>query len=275
MDETTLKGKLIIRGRLVADTGLHIGVGRGGIEIGGVDNPVIKNAYGVPYIPGSSLKGKMRSLLEKHLGKAELSEMVMIKKNPPIRIHMCNEPDCEVCTIFGRNNAKMERADENGNIEIKKTTPTRLYVRDCPLIEESIPKTIRKHLDMEWTEVKSENSIDRITSAANPRQSERIPPGAEFDVELIYNVFTKEDVDRLRNVLVSMSLLENDFLGGQGSRGYGKVHFTALKLVWNSQQDYEEGSIDIETKKPLVAAKKVADALQELNTVKSAINSSF
>ena len=64
MEELRLQGKYIIQGKIKVLTGLHIGGPTTGLNIGGVDNIVIKDAKGKPYIPGSSLKGKMRSLLE-------------------------------------------------------------------------------------------------------------------------------------------------------------------------------------------------------------------
>lgn len=273
-----LLGKLVIRGKLIAETGLHIGAERGGMMVGGLsDNPVIKDAHGKPYVPGSSLKGKLRALLERHTGKADTEHMVLVKRGtPPIRMHLCNDEECEVCTIFGRHDGKMYRArNESEEITISNTTPTRLYVRDCPLIEESIPSEIRKHLDFEWTEVKYENSIDRITSAANPRPTERVPAGAQFDVELIYNVLTQNDIERLRHVLIAMELLEHDYLGGQGSRGYGKVRFGDLTFVWNSASDYESGEVDPDAKAPLLKANSASEAVHSVDEIIAKIRESL
>jgi CRISPR-associated protein Csm3 len=86
--------------------------------------------------------------------------------------------------------------------------------------------------------------IDRITSAANPRSIERVPAGAEFDFEMIYNVFTKEDKENLRHVLKAQELLEHDYLGASGSRGYGKIVFEDIKVYWNSKEDYETGDVE-------------------------------
>jgi CRISPR-associated protein Csm3 len=228
MDEINLLGKVIITGTLEAKTGIRVGGPTVGLDIGGVDSVVVKDPKGVPYIPGSSLKGKMRSLLEKAEGK----ELVKVSKKPLIRIHKCKEKICEICKIFGLPG------------EEEFAEPTRLIVRDSSLIEKSLPEDIRKNLDLEWTEVKWENIIDRITSAANPRQMERVPAGAKFGFEAIYNVLTEKDKDNLKYVFKAMELLEDDYLGGQGSRGYGKVKFEDLKVYWNSKRDYESGNVN-------------------------------
>jgi len=99
--------------------------------------------------------------------------------------------------------------------------------------------------------VKWENVIDRITSAANPRQMERVPAGAEFEFEMIYNILNESDKKNLKEVFKAMELLEHDYLGGSGSRGYGKVKFKYLKVYWNSRADYENGDVDIEQKEPI------------------------
>ncbi|MBT9144944.1 MAG: CRISPR type III-associated RAMP protein Csm3 [candidate division WS2 bacterium] len=250
MTDITLKGKIIVLSKIRTETALHIGGSKSGMDIGGVDNTVIKDNNGKPYIPGSSIKGKMRSLLEKAEGLATLTNLVWQKK-PDIRVHLCNDIDCPACNIFGRSNAINDRADGNGQIIINNTTPTRLIVRDSFLIEESISENVRKNLELEWTEVKIENSIDRITSAANPRQQERVPRGAEFDFEMVFNIYQENDKKLFRKIIKSMQLLEDDYLGGSGSRGYGKIKFIDIKIFWNSNLDYEEGKTDINIKQPV------------------------
>ncbi|NYE58844.1 type III-A CRISPR-associated RAMP protein Csm3 [Carboxydothermus ferrireducens] len=242
MEELKLLGKIVIKGKIKALTGLHIGGAQGNTEIGGVDNSVIKDEEGKPYIPGSSLKGKLRSLLENHEGYLSATKLVLQKKGAePIRIHICNEPECPVCIIFGRNHGKYTLADNQTELVISNATPTRLYIRDACLDEESI-KDIKPNLDLEWTEVKFENSIDRITSAANPRQTERVPRGAEFCFELVYNVLREKDKELFSKVLTAMKLLEDDYLGGSGSRGYGKIMFKDLAVYWKSREEYETGN---------------------------------
>ena len=251
--EINLGGKILITGKIVAETGLSIGGGTVGLDIGGLDNPVIKDAEGKPYIPGSSLKGKMRSLLEKAHGLASDDKRIWVVKDE-ISIHMCNDPDCIVCNIFGRTTRDKPYPSPSGNeikIERKNVTPTRLIVRDAVLTEESKRRLRDMKTDFEFTEVKWENVIDRITSAANPRQMERVPAGAEFEFEMIYNILNESDKKNLKEVFKAMELLEHDYLGGSGSRGYGKVKFKYLKVYWNSRADYENGDVDIEQKEPI------------------------
>src|SRR6266478_5693581 len=115
-----LVGKLILSGDLHCETGLHIGAGKGSLDIGGADNPVVRDAYGLPYIPGSSLRGRLRSLLEHSSGLAVGSELVYLskRKGQEVRIHQSDRPDDEICLLFGRNPGRMERVqgdDVTGN----------------------------------------------------------------------------------------------------------------------------------------------------------------
>src|SRR5260370_21028445 len=100
-----LVGKLVLSGELHCETGLHIGAGKGSLEIGGADNPVVKDAFGLPYIPGSSLRGKLRSLLEQSSGMAVPSELVYLSKRQgqEVRIHQSDRPDHDICLLFGGN----------------------------------------------------------------------------------------------------------------------------------------------------------------------------
>lgn len=244
--ELKLSGKVIIKGEIEVLTGLHIGGPTTGLKIGGVDRGVITDPRGRPYIPGSSLKGKLRSLLEKVEGLATDENRVWVKKDE-VSIHMCDESDCSVCNIFGRSKGKQTKI--NGEeFEIETTTPTRLIVRDANLIESSIPDEVKKNIELEWTEVKWENVIDRVTSSTTPRQIERVPQGAKFEFEMIYTVLDEVDKDRLEKVFEAMELLESDYIGGHGSRGYGQIKFKDIKIYWNSKQDYEMGETDIDKK---------------------------
>ena len=185
-------------------TGLHIGGSKESVEIGGLDNPVIKLASkeGQPYIPGSSLKGKMRCLLEQIAGATKVGD------------------DPEVCNLFGSADAKNPQ-------------PSKVIVRDAMLTEESL-KFLKgcDDLDMPYTEVKWENVIDRIKGAAeHPRQTERVPAGVKFNVEMIVNVWDSDgDGSALLNLLhKAMNALENDYIGGSGTRGYGQIRFGEVK----------------------------------------------
>lgn len=223
-----LKGRVFILFNIRAITGLHIGGSDTGIEIGGVDKTVIRDPLtNHPYIPGSSLKGKARSLLEKYHG---------LKQNQRIGqgyIHSCEEgseyEDCNVCQVFGVPG------------ERKFSTPTRLVVRDVHLSKKSAEDLEKAHTDLPYTEVKTEVSIDRVTSAANPRQMERVPAGAEFGdaerpAEMVYSIYSGDDcdagkdVERLRTLVEGLQLLEEDYLGGLGSRGSGKVRLEKIKV---------------------------------------------
>lgn len=201
-----------IKGKINVQTGLHIGGSTETMEIGGVDNPILRNGYNnEPYIPGSSLKGKMRSLMEWHLGKL----------NPKGDPFMDTNPDCPITRVFGHS-AKREY----------KVGPTRLIVRDCFLSEDA--RQSFKH-GQDITEVKQENFINRITAEATPRPLERVVPGVTFDLDIAYRIIdtgdggTTDEQNFSDVVLKALALVERDFLGGAGSRGCGKVQFTDLK----------------------------------------------
>lgn len=216
-----LYGRVILQGEIHALTGLHIGGSPAGLQIGGVDMPVIRNVFGVPYIPGSSLKGKMRSLWEKWNGSEQNWN---IGKN--VNIHICEQADayksCPVCPIYGT-------MGQSGAL-----APTRLATRDVPLDPASLSKATT---DLPYAEVKWEAAIDRVTSAATPRQLERVPAGAIFrdggaPAELlVFSFYEPQDVARFGDVLTALQLVEDDYLGGQGSRGSGKVAFRALTVI--------------------------------------------
>ena len=247
--KTQLKliGKLILSGDLHCETGLHIGAGKGSLEIGGADNPVVKDAFGMPYVPGSSLRGRLRSLLEQALGLTSPAELVYLSKRrgQEVRIHQSDRPDDEICLLFGRSPGRIERV-EGEAIESRAATPARLTVYDSPLDPDSITAQMRENLDEEITEVKSENSIDRITSQSNPRTLERVPAGARFRVRMVLDVLCEEDKVLAARLLEGLRLLEDDALGGGGSRGSGRVRFSNLKLNWRNRAFYSTGSAETE-----------------------------
>src|SRR6266853_6411582 len=179
--ELKLIGKLILEGEMHCETGLHIGAGKGSLEIGGADNPVVKDSHGRPYVPGSTLRGRIRALLEQATGAAVPSELVYIskRKGQEVRIHQSDRPDDEICILFGRSPGRLDRVSGDA-LESSVATPARLTLYDAPLIADSITPQMRENMDDELTEVKSENAIDRITSQANPRTLERVPAGARF-----------------------------------------------------------------------------------------------
>lgn len=241
--ELKLIGKLILEGELHCETGLHIGAGKGSLEIGGADNPVIKDSFGRPYVPGSSLRGRLRSLLEQAAGMAVPSELVYLskRKGQEVRIHQSDRPDDEICLLFGRNPGRMERV-VGEPLESNHASPARLTVCDAPLDPESITSQMRENLDDEVTEVKSENAIDRITSQANPRTLERVPAGARFRVRFVLDVLCEEDKALPARLVEGLRLLEDDSLGGGGSRGSGRVRFANMKLTWRGRRFYASGA---------------------------------
>jgi CRISPR-associated protein Csm3 len=221
---------------------------------------VVKDAHGHPYIPGSSLRGKIRSLLEQFSGAAVPSELVYLsrRKGQEVRIHQSDRPDDDICLLFGRNAGRMERVTGEP-VDSHNASPARLAVFDAPLEMESITVSMRENLDDELTEVKSENAIDRITSQANPRTLERVPAGARFRVRFIMDVLCDEDAPLFGQLVQGLRLLEDDTLGGGGSRGSGRVRFAGLKLIWRNREYYASGG----PPKELISGADVA-ALQKL-----------
>ena len=245
--ELKLIGKLILEGEIHCESGLHIGAGKGSLEIGGADNPVVKDSHGRPYIPGSTLRGRVRALLEQATGMAIPSELVFLskRKGQEVRIHQSDRPDDELCILFGRSPGRMEKVG-GGDLESNYATPARLSVFDAPLVTESITPQMRETLDDELTEVKSENAIDRITSQANPRTLERVPAGARFRIRMVVDVLCPEDAALPGLLVQGLRLLEDDTLGGGGSRGSGRVRFADLKLTWRGKDYYASGAAERE-----------------------------
>ena len=241
--ELRLIGKLILEGEMHCETGLHVGAGKGSLEIGGSDNPVVKDSFGRPYVPGSSLRGRIRALLEQSTGMAIPSELIFVsrRRGQEVRIHQSDRPDDEICILFGRNPGRMERVQGEA-LDSNHATPARLAVFDAPLDPDSITAQMRENLDDELTEVKNENAIDRITSQANPRTIERVPAGARFHVRFVLDVLCEEDAPLLALLVQGLRLLEDDALGGGGSRGSGRVRFAGLKLVWRGKDYYASGA---------------------------------
>ena len=199
--------KIKINTSITLITGLHIGGNSENVEIGGIDNPVIKLASkgDVPYIPGSSLKGKMRCLLEQAAGA------------PKVGL------DEKVNNLFG--------ITENKTINTSNQ-PSKIIVRDAMLSDESKKMLLDcDNLDMPYTENKFENVIDRVKGIAqHPRQTERVPAGAKFNAEFVINVWDDDDEQEMMALFEKgIRLLENDYLGGSGSRGYGQIKFGEMK----------------------------------------------
>lgn len=217
---------LTIKAQLVCVSGLHIGAGDTEMHIGGIDNTVIRNPLtNVPYIPGSSLKGKIRSLLEWRSGA--------VREKPLSWADYQNGERRDVLSIlqlFG-----VGGGNQLTNEEALVLGPSRLSFWDCELNE-----AWRKSIDdanLLTTEAKSENSINRISGKAeNPCYTERVIAGARFDFRLSMKVLERDEEGLLRTILSGLRLLEADSLGGSGSRGYGKVKFENLTIDGEDKQ---------------------------------------
>lgn len=204
-----MAGKLLIECELVTITGMHIGGTDTFSAIGAVDSPVIRDVRtGLPIVPGSSLKGKLRSLLARSLTENIETLPRFDEDAEPVR------------RLFGSS---------------KPVCAARAQFADCFLSNYEEMQRVR------LTEVKTENAIDRVTSVANPRQIERVIPGVKFGVRITYNQVdaqqTKEDFTLLAK---GMKLLEMDYLGGHGSRGSGRVSFRNFRVTDESNTDREE-----------------------------------
>lgn len=198
-------------------SGLHIGESKESAEIGGVDSPVVRRKDNKqPYIPGSSIKGKIRCLLEQIKGASEVGNGGEL-----------------INQLFGITESKKE-GHVTRNAEI-----SRLIVRDCSMNEESVLIFNDPNLDTDlpFTEIKFENTIDRVKGAAKQgglRNIERVPAGVVFDLEMVLNYYDSDNHSIKDLLLEGISLLNNDYLGGSGTRGYGHVEV----IIKNSEIIY-------------------------------------
>lgn len=275
-----LLGKLTLTSQLSAETGLHIGGGGENLDIGGLDKPVIRDPLTkYPYLPGSSIKGKLRSTLERLLNKPlnrpggsgtwryesdDLKDgFTEVETGRFIAYEGANT--CQISRLFGSTGGSkfwmpIETAREEGLYEENKNNPTstinnqncirinrgrnapaRLIIRDCHLVPESAEKLKQVDTGLYMTEWKFENGIDRVTAAANPRQLERVPAGSKFQFELVYTVENKDQaIEDLQNIAIALAILEDDALGGHDSRGYGKVRFQNFQFSYRSLAQYRQ-----------------------------------
>jgi CRISPR-associated protein Csm3 len=207
-----LNKHVTLSGIIHCDTGLRIGGSKDDIEIGGMDNPIIRHPItNLPYIPGSSLKGRLRSLLE--LKYCPVTQ----KTGAPCG---CGKETCIVCKMFG--------AHKNTKHNLG---PTRVIVRDANLTEESerILRDAQEEKGVNFAEIKTENWIDRKSGRAGHgglRTQERVPAGTDFQFEIVLRIFDGDDEDVILDYLAeSIQMVQKEYLGGSGSRGYGKVRF--------------------------------------------------
>lgn len=259
-----LLGKVFFKGNIVLKTGLHIGGSQESMQIGGLDLPVIRDTgNNLPYIPGSSLKGKLRSTLEKFGERLKEGKKEKLSFNRNIGtfrnklfIHCCEDikyaMHCDVCRIFGSSGD--DRAVPKG--EKAENLPSSLFVRDS-LLDESLIG-----VSSQYTETKVETGIDRANMAANPRRVERVLPDNKFNFEMVYSVealaprerdhlvFPEENLKKdLNNILTCLELIQSEGIGGYTSRGYGKVEFTFTDFSGKSL-DYFKGTADKQAGKP-------------------------
>ena len=195
--------KLVIEGSIVLKTGIHIGGSSDFSAIGAIDSPVVRDTLTrLPLIPGSSLKGKMRYLLAKEL-------------NNGILLNEPNNDQDEILRLFGSS-------------EKDKIRRARLKFNDIKLSNLAELETF----NVSSTEVKFENTIDRKTAVANPRQIERVIAGSKFDFEIFYNLDDIKEVEKdFENIKQGFDLLEFDYLGGHGTRGSGRIAFENLSVI--------------------------------------------
>jgi CRISPR-associated protein Csm3 len=219
--------KIFISGEIKALTGLHIGGSNTAIEIGGVDTSVIRNPFNdEPYIPGSSLKGKIRSLLEQTAGTFGRGAG-QVKNGPSDDVNQ------NITKVFGT---------AKGN---ESNIPSKIIVRDAELIDENDFLKNNNKTDLPFTEVKTEIMVDRITAVASPRQIERVPAGATFKLDIVVNVWENDiaEAKMIELIFNGMRLLQDDYLGGKGSRGSGQVKL-GIKTIKERSNGFYLGTED-------------------------------
>ena len=261
MQIPTFQANFILRGKIECLTGLHIGGSKEKLQIGGVDSIVIRNPRNQhPYIPGSSLKGKIRHLLEYITGGVNMP----IHRETPngkssaeldqLNLGQVSRKE-EIARIFGVGVDDREKHKELEHIGLP-----RLIVRDAYPDAATIAMWGNLGSDANFTEYKAENTIDRLTSAANPRFIERVVEGSIFDFEIVYTAYaqsnSEEEVQTINSdigdILLGLRLLENNALGKSGSRGYGRIKFWLDEPHWVYAQDYRGATVQWEqSRRPL------------------------
>lgn len=213
MTSNVIRGKILITGELLVKTGMHIGGGTEYAPIGSVDSPFIRDPLTQkPIIPGSSLKGKIRTLLARYCyDKVTLNSIDIDNDNEIIK------------RLFGSTNNQV---------------PARLQFRDLFVTDESERIFDTIDTDTYMGEIKFENTINRVTSVANPRQIERVPAGTKFDFELVYTIVDETQMQEdLKMLTDGFNLLKLDYLGGHGTRGYGRVEIDITEVIRYPQSD--------------------------------------
>ncbi|MEM9886819.1 MAG: type III-A CRISPR-associated RAMP protein Csm3 [Bacteroidota bacterium] len=243
------KGNVIIKGKIECLTGIHIGGSKDKLEIGGVDAPVIRNPQTrMPYIPGSSLKGKMRHLLEYALGVVGHYQTFVPGKD---RTLGDVSQDDNIVRLFGIGaNDKRDNNEKLSEHEKwkQKVGPSRLIFRDCYPDQATEEMWDNLDSDLLYTEYKPENTINRVTAAANPRFMERVVAGSKFEFEMLYTIIEMDEDQEesyiqkdLDNLMRGLRLLEHNFIGKSGTRGYGKIQFLLADPITVTNEDYLNG----------------------------------
>ena len=245
------KENYIITGQIVCESGLHIGDSTDGIDIGGSDSPIIRDPItDYPYIPGSSLKGKLRTLLK--LSDKKSSDSVIKNEG-----NVSTDEDCIAAKLFGLT------PKEDGKVDVEKNYQTRIIVRDSQPTQDTIDMW-EEHKDLTGgAELKWENTINRITSKAVPRNLERVPKGSKFNFEIIFSTYSDDEYKNMVNLLESMNLLENSYLGGSGSRGSGQVKFEKITI---SKRDLGFYTNDGE-EESIVKDSNIKDAIKAIKSI--------
>lgn len=201
----------------------------------------------VPYIPGSSLKGRLRSLLELALGRklyttdGKIWSHVRSLSAMPLKEFIDDVLSRDVIDeLFGWAAANYKQIHESIKQSIQGVdpeqyakqvfsllSPTRLLVSDLfPTQEYIIDHNVNSISD--FLEEKPENRVDRVTSAADPRDVVRVRPGVVFGGTITLLLFEHDESkveEYINTILLGLRLVEETYLGGYGSRGYGRVKF--------------------------------------------------
>jgi CRISPR-associated protein Csm3 len=253
--QNPLYGKVFINGEIECLTGLHIGVSQQVVG-GPVDSPVVRDPItNVPYIPGSSLRGRLRALFERKLHGQYPSCYPYRDMGQDVHLHVCNETNCPICRLFG--------SVAPIGVEEHWTRPSPLKIRDLTLVNKADLKNLRSPLP--YTEWKIENALDRITAHSNPRDIERVPKGARFSLSIIYDVTNSNNQiiqNDLMNLATALSLLEDDALGGHSVRGYGRVKVNLCKLICKNARFYEKPEEEAVKDEALYHEESVSDVNQ-------------
>ncbi len=305
-----LLGKLRLTSTLVVQTGLHIGGGGETLDIGGLDKSVIRDPITQqPYLPGSSIKGKLRSTLERLLNKplnraggsgtyryeSDDLEDGYTEIADGQFVAFQGAATCPVSRVFGSTGgskcwlpiavaqeaqlfdpkAPTTQIDGVEHTSVKgRNAPARLIVRDAHLLPESASQLEKIDTGLYMTEWKFENGLDRVTAAANPRQLERVPAGAKFHFEMVYTVENEtQAVEDLKNLAIALAILEDDALGGHGSRGYGKVRFENFQFYYRGVQQYRQVAAgDGSFLTPIATMENTTVLLEQFGTLTTAVN---